>query len=79
MTTREAMQMRSRVLSAVLVVMSVPACALADTGSAGACERQVHQKQEALQVAIRRHGEQSAQAEQARQALQQARARCEHP
>ena len=54
--------MKGWVLSAALAVMLVPACAFGAIGSDAACEKQVHQKQVALQEAIRRHGEHSAQA-----------------
>ena len=72
------MQMKRWVFSAVLAVMLVPACALAATGSNTACEKQVHQRQYALQDAIRRYGEHSAQAEQARVALYHVEERCDH-
>jgi uncharacterized membrane protein YccC len=42
------------------------------------CERRVHQAEENLQKAIRRHGEHSRQAEQRRRQLEEARERCRH-
>jgi len=42
------------------------------------CERQIHNAEEALNKAIRRHGEHSRQAEQKRHALEETRERCRH-
>jgi hypothetical protein len=42
------------------------------------CERRVHQAEENLQKAIRRHGEHSRQAEQRRHQLEEAREQCRH-
>ena len=72
--------MKSWVFAAALATMLVPASALAaGMGTDTVCEKQVHQAQDALQAAIRRHGEHSAQAEHARLVLERVEARCEHP
>ncbi len=42
------------------------------------CERQIHNAEEALNKAIRRHGEHSRQAEQKRHQLEETRERCRH-
>lgn len=42
------------------------------------CERRIHQAEENLQKAVRRHGEHSRQAEQKRRQLEEARERCHH-
>ena len=71
--------MKGWAFSAVLAVMLVPTYALGAPNSATACEKQVHQRQYALEAAIRRYGEHSAQADQARLALERVEARCVHP
>jgi hypothetical protein len=42
------------------------------------CERQIHNAEEALEKAVRRHGEHSRQAEQKRHQLEETRERCKH-
>ena len=75
---RGGMHMKSWVFSAVLAVMLVPACAFGAPSSTTACAKQVHQKQYALEAAIRRYGDHSAQTDRARQALELVEARCLH-
>jgi hypothetical protein len=55
-----------------LVGSSVPARADRDDK----CERQIHQAEEKLRVAIQRHGENSRQAHKRRQELEEAERRC---
>lgn len=42
------------------------------------CERRIHKAQEALEKAVRRHGEHSRQAEEKRHELEETRERCHH-
>jgi hypothetical protein len=75
---------KGRVLLAASVLAlcmgaAAPTQAFADEHDREAkCERRIHDAENKLQDAVRKHGEHSRQAEKRRHDVEEARARCEH-
>jgi hypothetical protein len=63
-------------LGGVLLFAGAPATRAQDHGRDEKCEQRIHKAEAKLQKEIARHGEQSRQAEQRRQELEQVRQSC---
>ncbi len=74
---------KGRVLIAASVLtlcmgVAAPKQAFADDHDRAKCERRIHDAENKLQDAVRKHGEHSRQAEKRRHDVEEARARCDH-